>query len=95
MSTYSAKKIHGSNWEIWEHTNGFKRQVCVMTSDDILRLFNETVPRTIEEPFLIGDPNCKHAWRPWKFNSDFIKCNNCWAMKKVVKLVPREYKHGK
>ena len=93
MSTYSAKK-EGDKWAIWQHEDGFKRQLCHMTSDDILQLFNETVPREIEEPFMIGNPDCKHAWRPWSFNNNFMQCNLCPAMKKIKKLVPREYKHG-
>jgi len=96
MTTFSAKKIH-RGWEIWEHvksehTDEFKRQVCVMTSDDILQLFNETVPRVVEEPYMVGNVNCVHAWRPWKFNNNFIRCSNCPAMRKVKKLVPKEYK---
>lgn len=93
MTKFSSKKIHGNRWEIWEHIEGTKHQICVMTSDDILQLFNETVPRTIEEPFLIGDTSCKHAWRPWKFNDKFIICVHCPAMKKIIKLVPKEYKN--
>ena len=91
--SYSAKK-KGSKWEIWEQANGFNRLICYMTSDDILQLFNETVPRTIEEPFLLGNEDCNHAWRTWKFNDSFIVCNHCPAMKKVKRLVPREYNHG-
>ena len=93
MATYSAKKDKGK-WAIWQHENGFKRQICHMTSDDILQLFNETVPREVEEPFLTGNPECAHAWRPWKFNNNFMQCAKCPAMKKIKKLVPREYKHG-
>lgn len=92
MTKFSAEKLMKNKWEIWEHTNDFKRQVCVMSSNDILQLFNETVPKTVEEPFLLGDTACKHAWRPWKFNSNFIQCSKCPAMKKVKKLVPKEYK---
>ena len=88
---YSAKK-KGDKWEIWEQAKDFSRLLCYMTSDDILQLFNETVPRTVEEPYLLGNPDCKHAWRPWKFNSDFIQCANCPAMRKVKRLVPRVYK---
>jgi hypothetical protein len=92
---FSAKK-KGDKWEIWEHvesehTEGFKRQVCVMTSDDILQLFNETVPRTVEEPYMEGNVDCTHAWRPWKFNSDFIQCAHCPAMRRVRRLVPKVY----
>jgi len=94
MSKYKSEKFGDNKWKIWEHDNGFKRLLCVMTSDDILELFNETVPRTVEEPFLEGDTNCKHAWRVWGFNGNFLQCNHCPAMKKIVKLVPREYKHG-
>jgi hypothetical protein len=90
MVKYSSKK-HGNKWEIWEHQGGFKRLLCYMTADDILQLFNETVPREIEEPFLIGNPECNHAWRPWKFNPIFMQCARCPAMKKIKKLVPREY----
>ena len=90
MTKFSSKKLYNNMWEIWEHIEGCKRQVCVMSSDNILQLFNETVPRTIKEPFLLGDPNCKHAWRPWKFNDKFIQCTNCPAMTKVKKLVPKE-----
>lgn len=92
MIRFSAKRYMKDKWEIWEHCEGFQRQVCVMTSDDILQLFNKTVPKTIEEPFLRGDPDCKHAWRPWKFNNNFIQCSFCPAMKKVKKLLPKEYK---
>lgn len=92
MTTYSAKKIKGNKWSIWQHNDGFKRQLCYMTSEDILQLFNETVPETIEEPFLTGDPNCVHSWRPWAFNDNFVQCSKCPAMKKVKRLVPREYK---
>ena len=93
MTKFSAVKIH-NGWEIWEHIEGSRRQIAVMTSDQILELFNATVPRTIHEPFLKGDLNCKHAWRPWKFNENFMICARCPAMQKVKKLVPREYKHG-
>lgn len=91
MSKFSVKKIHGDGWELWEHSEGFKRQVCVMTANDILQIFNETVPRTIDEPFVKGDPNCTHAWRPWKFNDNFLVCFKCPAMRKVKRLVPKTY----
>lgn len=93
MTTFSSKKTSGG-WEIWEHIEGSKRQMCVMTADDILHLFNETVPRVIEEPYMVGDVDCKHSWRPWKFNDDFIQCANCPAMRKVKKLLPVEYRNG-
>ena len=88
---YSAKK-KGNEWEIWEHADDFSRLLCYMTSDDILQLFNETVPRTIEEPYLLGDVDCVHAWRPWKFNDSFMHCAKCPAMQKIKKLVHKEYK---
>ncbi len=91
MTRFSAKE-YMNKWEIWEHIDGSRRQVCVMTSSDILQLFNETVPNTVEELFLVGDPSCKHAWRPWKFNNNFVRCSFCPAMKKIKKLVPKEYK---
>ena len=91
---FSAIEHTKGYWEIWEHIQGCKRQVCVMSADDILTLFNATVPRVVNEPFLKGDPCCKHAWRPWKFNNDFIQCANCPAMQKVIRLVPKEYSHG-
>ena len=94
MTKFSSKKIHADKWEIWESVEGCKRQVCVMSANDILQLFNETVPRTIEEPYLIGDPNCNHAWRPWKFNDKFMICAKCPAMQKIIKLVPKEYNNG-
>lgn len=94
MSKFSAKQHDKDTWEIWEHLDGSKRQICIMSADDILEIFNETVPRVVEEPFLYGDENCKHTWTPWKFNNNFIRCTKCPAMKKVIKLVPREYKHG-
>jgi len=90
MTKFSAKKSK-KGWEIWEHIEGSKRQLCIMTSDDILQLFNETVPRTIEEPYLVGNKDCKHAWRPWKFNNEFMQCARCPAMRKIVRLVPKEY----
>lgn len=101
---YNIKKCDGG-WELWEKaTTGYdatttvsgsgfpERLLCYMTAEDILQLFNETVPHTTEEPFMIGDPECKHSWRPWKFNDKFIVCNKCPAMKKIKKLIPREYK---
>ena len=94
MIRFSTVEHTKGYWEIWEHIQDCKRQVCIMSADDILALFNETVPRVVNEPFLKGDPSCKHAWRPWKFNDNFIQCANCSAMQKVVKLVPKEYKHG-
>jgi len=94
MKKFSAVNRTGNKWDIWEHIENCKRQICTMSSDDILQLFNETVPRTVEKPFLIGDTGCKHAWRPWKFNDNFIICVHCPAMKKVIKLVPKEYKNG-
>ena len=91
MPKYEAEKHDKNTWKIWEYQGGFKRLLCYMTSDDILQLFNETVPRTIEEPFLEGDPNCNHAWRMWGFNDKFLQCTRCPAMKKVKRLVPRTY----
>ena len=105
---YNIKKCE-DGWELWKKatdlsithdetsTSGIaipERFICHMTSDEILEIFNETVPRVIEEPFMIGDPDCNHAWRPWKFNPEFIQCARCPAMRKVKRLVPREYKHG-
>jgi len=103
---YSVNKCL-DGWELWQNADpnfdenstvsgcGFpKRFLCYLTADEILELFNETVPRVIEEPYMKGDVDCKHAWRPWKFNSDFIICSKCPAMKKVKKLVPRVYKNG-
>jgi hypothetical protein len=92
MVKYSSKKHGKDQWEIWEHQGGFNRLLCYMSSDDILQLFNETVPRVVEEPFLERNKDCNHAWRPWKFNDSFIQCANCPAMKKTKKLVPRVYK---
>ena len=104
---YNIKKYTGEygygEWELWENAtgpyatavsgNGFpERLVCYLTSDEILEIFNETVTRVVEEPYMVGDVNCVHAWRPWKFNSDFIICSNCPAMRKVKRLVPKEYK---
>ena len=94
MTKFSSKKIHGNRWEIWEHIDDCKRQVCVMSAEDILELFNDTVPRTVEEPYLKGDVTCTHTWRPWKFNDSFMRCSKCPAMQKITKLVPKEYKHG-
>ena len=94
---YKVLEVEDGLWSIFkEHPvniSGAKgyQFVCDMTSDEILELFNQTVPRTVEEPFLIGREDCKHSWRPWKFNSAFIICNNCPAMKKVKRLVPRKY----
>jgi len=68
------------------------KAVIIMTSEEILELFNKTVPNTIEEPFLTGDPNCKHTWVPWKFNDSFMQCSKCPAMRKIKKLIPKEYK---
>ena len=93
MVKFSAVNRTKDKWEIWEHIEGSKHQICVMTTDDILQLFNETVPRTIEEPYLEGNSECKHTWRPWSSNSGFIRCTRCPAMKKIKKLVPKEYKH--
>ena len=104
MMRYSVNKCL-DGWELWQKATfdgnstvsgcGFpKRFLCYLTSDEILEIFNETVPRVVEEPYMVGDVNCNHAWRPWKFNSDFIICARCPAMKKVKKLVPREYKNG-
>ena len=98
---YKVKK-DDSGWEIWEQATGIyitsvsgaglpERYVCHMTSDEILEIFNQTVPRTSEEPYMEGNPDCKHSWRPWHFNNKFLICNNCPAMKKVKRLVPRSY----
>ena len=91
MTNFSAKKINGDKWEIWEHINKSRRQVCVMTANDILGLFNKIVPRELYEPYMVGDESCKHSWRPWKFNDSFMVCANCPAMQKVKRLVPRGY----
>ena len=91
MTKFSAKKINNGRWEIWEHIEDCKRQVCVMTSNDILDLFNKIVPMEVKEPYMIGNPECEHAWRPWKFNDDFMRCANCPAMQKIKRLVPRIY----
>jgi hypothetical protein len=89
--SFSAREYTKGHWEIWEHIPGCKRQVCVMSTNDILELFNGTVPRVVEEPYLKGDLTCKHSWRPWKFNDSFMICANCPAMQKIKKLVPKEY----
>lgn len=91
MVNFSAKKIHGDKWEIWEHINGARRQVCVMGVNDILELFNKTVPHEMYEPYIEGDPDCKHTWRPWKFNEHFMVCVKCSARQKIKRLVPRTY----
>ena len=91
---YKAIKSNTENtWELWQidYENGSKF-LCCMTLGDILQIFNETVPETIEEPFITGDPDCIHSWRPWAFNGHFIQCSKCSAMKRVKRLVPREYK---
>jgi hypothetical protein len=82
-------------WAILEkHESGLIANIIIMTVDEILELFNKTVPRTIKETYLIGDPNCKHAWRPWKFNDDFMQCAKCPAMQKITRLVPQVYNYG-
>jgi len=104
---YYIKKHDNGYWEMWENASGVyaattaisgggnpERFICYITADDILDLFNETVPCVVEEPYMEGNPDCKHAWRPWKFNKEFIQCSICPAMKKVKRLVPLEYKHG-
>ena len=105
---YNIRKCDGG-WELWEKATDISihygetavsgvglpgRFLCHLTADEILEIFNETVPRVVEEPYMKGDVDCKHTWRPWKFNSDFIICSRCPAMKRVKRLVPREYKHG-
>jgi len=101
---YNIKECN-NGWELWENATGCcatsvsgsgfpEKFVCHLTADEILEIFNKTVPRVVEEPYMEGNVDCKHAWRPWKFNSDFIQCANCPAMRKVKRLVPREYKHG-
>lgn len=92
MDTYSAEKYGNNLWRIWQHTGEYRRVLCFMTPEDVLKLFNEVMPQTIEAPFLEGDPECTHAWRPWSFNNDFVVCSYCPAMKKVKRLVPKEYK---
>lgn len=94
MTKFSTVRHGKDKWEIWEHIKGSRRQLCIMSADDILQLFNETVPCVIEEPYMEGNVDCKHSWRPWKFNKEFIHCDRCPAMKKVKRLVPLEYKHG-
>jgi len=101
---YNIKKC-SDGWELWENAadnydatttvsgRGFPESfLCHLTSDEILELFNETVPRVVEESYMVGDVGCVHAWRPWKFNKDFIQCGKCPAMKRVKRLVPKEYK---
>jgi hypothetical protein len=100
---YNIKKCV-DGWELWENATGNyfasavsgtgspERFMCHMTADEVLEIFNETVPRIIEEPYMVGNVNCKHAWRPWKFNPEFIQCVNCPAMRRVKRLVPKEYK---
>jgi hypothetical protein len=66
--------------------------LCYMKLSDIIKLFNEMVPGKIEETYMKGNPDCVHAWRPWKFNDSFMICSKCPAMRKIKKLVPKEYK---
>ena len=91
MTHFSANKIDGRRWEVWEHIEGCKRQVCVMTADDVLGLFNKVVPMEVWETYMVGNPECKHSWRIWKFNDNFMRCGKCPAMQQVKRLVPSEY----
>jgi len=103
---YNIKECE-DGWELWtrptdlaiaDYTTAVsgislpERFVCHLTADEILEIFNETVPRVVEEPYMIGNVDCVHGWRPWKFNSDFIRCDKCPAMRRVKRLVPKEYK---
>lgn len=87
------EKTPDGRWVILQkNENGLLTNLVVLTEDEVLEVFNQTVPRTIEEPFMEGDPKCKHAWRKWGFNDAFIQCNKCPAMRKVKRLLPKEYK---
>lgn len=94
-------------YELWENATGIydwptavsgcghpDRYLGDITPEEALHIFNEVVPASVTEPFMTGDKDCKHAWRPWKFNDNFIQCAHCPAMQKVIKLVPKEYRHG-
>jgi len=87
------EKTPDGRWAILQKTeDGLLTNIVVLTAEEILKVFNETVPETIEEAFLEGNKECKHTWRPWKFNDGFILCSKCPAMKKINRLVPKEYK---
>jgi len=89
------EKTKDGKWAvIYKNKKNIVKSIIIMTSEDILELFNKTVPNTIEEPFLTGDPNCVHTWKPWAFNDTFIQCTKCPAMKKIKRLVPKVYKNG-
>lgn len=76
---------------LYKNKDGLLINLIVMTADEILDVFNKTVPRTIEETYLNGASHCEHSFRPWNFNSKFMRCNKCWAMKLIKKLVPLQY----
>lgn len=63
----------------------------IIDADAVLDMFNQIVPMEIREPFINGNPDCTHAWRPWKFNDKFMICAKCPAMQKIKRLVPKSY----
>jgi hypothetical protein len=91
--TYSSEKIDENRFKIWQHVEGsFGRVVCEMSMEDILKLYESVVPEYQEEILVKGDPDCKHSWRPYHFNNHFKLCNDCNAIMKIKRLVPREFK---
>jgi len=89
--SFSAEKLGNDKFRIWQHENGFKRVICDMTTEDVMKLYESVVPEYKEEIFVKGDPKCKHSWRPYHLNNNFKLCNNCDAILKIHRLIPRRY----
>lgn len=88
---YSAKNAGGDNWEIWqslEHMEGI-RQLCKMTTDEIIALYEAVVQEFKETVLVNGRPDCIHQWVPYKLNDGFKRCCKCPALVKIERLVPR------
>lgn len=101
MKFSATKHLYDNKWDIWEYgepetpvCSGVVpsiKHVATMSVENVLDLFNQIVPHTVEEPFMVGNEDCVHSWKPWKFNDKFMICSKCPAMRKIKRLVPLHY----
>jgi hypothetical protein len=77
------------NWDLWEHIDGSRRRLGEIDPDDVMGMFNNLIGEDNADVLMEGDPNCYHAYRPWKFDRKYIKCNNCDRVMIIKKAIPR------
>lgn len=99
---YSVKRWKKNGIMLYQHINyeggpGFCRATFKMTMKDVESLFSaiESLFTDIysdeQKEFINeGDPTCKHVVTPFKYNRDYKICNDCGAIMRIHKSIPRK-----